>query len=309
MDQYHPLYGTRKSALNPESETVDYLSKRYVTGGLPSTVYSFDDNLNLTKLFDIKPKTDKSEGDDFGRSLTIMDELLIISAPYDSDSGRSFSGSVYGFEEQDQGYEEVWKFNIKHNSSPDISDIGFDFMTNLDSHIKFLERVDFAMNFGEYMESDGRYLVAVGTGRLYLYEILKGEKPRKIKQIVYAKVQPGFMGLAPGIVVPSMFAMKDNLLVVGYGRAYARNTTGAGEVVFFDISSGTPEQSQVYTFPGAVEEEDNFGNNVQIKGNFLRITSSGVDRYNSSGAESFYRIGLQINQNSSSINQPNNKDK
>lgn len=229
--------------------------------------YSYDLSTgNLVQTFN---NPSPEAGDEFGRHVALNGNYAAVGAPKDNTNASS-AGSVYIF--------DVATGNLVttiNNPTPSVNDF-FGFSVNIDDDYTIV---------GAWSDNTG----ATNAGSAYIYDTATGALLHTLNN--------------PAPEINDLFGLRV-ALGSGYVAVGARDddagAVDAGSVYVYDVSTGV----LLYTLNNPTPEVgDNFGQRIDIDGNYMVIGARG-DSTNASGAGSVYIYDVTTGSLLTTINNP-----
>jgi len=229
-------------------------------------LFKKDINGNINQIDKLKPSTSKQE-EYFGYSVAIDGNMIVVGAPESSNS----SGDIY-------------IFHLDGNDSvvfpPQQLDLGSS-ASNGDG-------------FGTSVDISGNYIVvgAPGKASVYLYEL-------NSTKVASLKDSESEVGLSSSDDYGSSVAIDGNYFIVG-SQNNDITYTNDGNAYVYKINTSTDQSSKITSIesPSPTNNEDHFGNSVDISGNYVVVGAYGNDNIGTNSGRAFL---FEINSIGSSI--------
>jgi hypothetical protein len=212
-------------------------------------------NSTLVNQLDNPNPLGSAEGDNYGGSVALSNNLAIVSARYESDGGGLNSGKVYIYDVSDATASSL-KYTIS-NPNAYTASAGDQFGVSVAIH------GDYAIVGAPY-EDDAN---GSDSGKAYIFNV--GSSGSSTALITLDNPNP--TGTSADDNFGSSVAINDDYAIVG--SPYEGDTGGlqSGKVYMFDKNNG----SLIFTFdnPSDQTANDLFGSSVSISGNILAISA------------------------------------
>ena len=257
-------------------------------------IYAFDipttsdwPNSTLVNQLDNPNPLGTSDGDNYGGAIALSNNLAIVSARYESDSGGLNSGKVYIYDVSDTTANSL-KYTISNPNAYNASaGDQFGVSVAIDG--------DFAVVGAPY-EDDAS---GSDSGKAYVFNVGSSGSSTAILTLD----NPNPTGTSADDNFGTSVAINSEYVVVG--SPYEGDTGGsqAGKVYIFDKNNG----SLIFTFNNPSEQTANdlFGSSVSISGNIVAISAPLDDDNNGTDSGRVYLYSMVTGQILHTINNPN----
>lgn len=248
-----------------------YINNRWGAGA----VYLFDINGSVPYQLSKISASDGTDYDNFGRSVDLRGNLIVVGAPNDDAEGYNESGSAYLFRKESNGtITEIAKLTLPEPNSNDYFGAAVAAGDNMVAIGAY--EADYTLNGQHYNAAGKVFLYKIDGNTVSLVQTLKAPTPHTSSH---------YFGYS--------LSISGNRLVVGeygrYNQIYGHNT---GAVYLYEIENEGTAQLKATVHSAVPRSYGRFGKTVNLSGNRLVVGAEREDSENDNhtGAAYLYSI-------------------
>jgi hypothetical protein len=248
-----------------------YINNRWGAGA----VYLFDINGSVPYQLGKISASDGTDYDNFGRSVDLRGNLIVVGAPNDDAEGYNESGSAYVFRKESNGtITEIAKLTLPEPNSNDYFGSAVAVGDNMVAIGAY--EADYTLNGQHYNAAGKVFLYKIDGNTVSLVQTLKAPTPHTSSH---------YFGYS--------LSISGNRLVVGeFGRhnqIYGHHT---GAVYLYEIENEGTAQLKATIHSAVPRSDGQFGKTVNLSGNRLVVGAEREDSENDNhtGAAYLYSI-------------------